>query len=31
MIVMQNKNMDIYDLYKMYDASDYGFFDLNAK
>ena len=31
MILMQNKNMDIYDLYKMYDASDYDFYDLNAK
>ena len=31
MIVMQKNNMDIYDLFKMYDASDYGFYDLKAK
>ena len=31
MIVMQKKNMDIYDLYKMYNASDYDIYDPNAK
>ena len=31
MIVMQKKNMDIYDLYKMFDPPDYYFYDPNAK
>ena len=31
MILMQNKNMDIYDLYQMYDPSDYDFYDPNPK
>ena len=31
MIVMEKKNMDIYNLYKMYDPPDYDFYDPNAK
>ena len=31
MILMQKKKMDIYNLYKMYDPSDYDFYDPNAK
>ena len=31
MILIQNKNMDIYDLYSIYDSSDYDFHDHKAK
>ena len=31
MILMQNKNMDINDLYSMYDPFDYNFYDPNTK
>ena len=31
MILMQKKNMDSYDLYYMYDSSDFDFYDPNAK
>ena len=31
MILMENKNIEICDLYSMYDPSDYNFYDTNAK
>ena len=31
MIVMEKKNMEIYNLYKMYDPPDFDFYDPNAK
>ena len=31
MILMQKKNMDSYDLYYMYDPSNYNYYDRNAK
>ena len=31
MILMQNKNIEICDLYEMYDPSDYNFYEPNAK
>ena len=31
MILVRNKNMESYDLYKMYDPFDYDFYDPNAE